>query len=179
MKKVLSVVFSGFLWLGAIIGVVTVSISVLSIMGIVQPLVVSTGSMSPSFEAGSFILSTQKPASSVETGDIITVPRNDGVLVTHRVVSVEKVDNGLFSIIMKGDANEDRDIDPYVVKEVGKPLAIVPYAGQVVAALNNNRFIIVSLLAGSILIGLIWGTGTNAKKKTPVKNSISKNEGEV
>lgn len=168
MKKVVSITTSILLWIGAILGVLTITISTLSVIGVVKPLVVATGSMSPTFDAGSFIISVNKPAIETEVGDIVTVPRSDGVLVTHRVAGIEVIDDKEVSLTLKGDANRNEDVEPYVVSEIGHPLIIVPFVGSIIAALNNFKFIAISAVAGGILIWVIWGfnnKSTNIKEE--------------
>ena len=94
--------------------------------------VVLSGSMSPTFEAGSMVVVRPVEASEIAVGDIITYrePGAEETLTTHRVVVVER-ENGL-QFITKGDANEVIDQDPVPAENlVGKVLFAIPYAGHV------------------------------------------------
>lgn len=176
MKKFLSIIGNIFLWCGAVLGLLTITVSILSTAGVVKPLIVVTGSMSPTFEAGSFIISVDRPASETEVGDIVTVPRSDGVSVTHRVVDVENfLDTDKRLLTLKGDANDEKDFEPYIVSEVGHPLVIIPHLGKIVAALSNFKFITISAIAAGLLIWVIWGW--DSKKDTPNDNQVKRKKG--
>lgn len=177
MKKFLSIIGNIFLWCGAILGLLTITVSILSTAGVVKPLIVVTGSMSPTFEAGSFIMSVDRPASETEVGDIVTVPRSDGVSVTHRVIGVDSLETGETSLTLKGDANDEKDFEPYIVTEVGHPLVIVPHLGKILAALSNFKFITISAIAAGLLIWVIWGWDSKKENPTSNDNQVKRKKG--
>lgn len=73
---------------------------------------VLTGSMSPTFDAGSVIITQKTDADKLQVGDILTYkPLNNNVLVTHRIVDIIH-DNSGYSYITRGDANNVDDITP-------------------------------------------------------------------
>lgn len=132
------------------------------LLGIVTPLVVTSNSMQPTFSAGDLIIARPAVVTSLEVGDIVTAPRPDGVLVTHRVVSLHGD-----SFTMQGDANNSVDAEPYTTDEVLVPLTIIPQAGSIVAALNNSKFIITSIVG---LVILVWAAFMPTKRK--VKDDV-------
>lgn len=73
---------------------------------------VQTGSMSPTYEEGDFLISKETDTSLLKKGDIITFyssdPRIKGMLNTHRIVDVERQD-GRRVFTTKGDAAEKED----------------------------------------------------------------------
>lgn len=70
-----------------------------------QWLAIEGGSMRPAVDYGDLVM--VRATDSVEVGDIVTVGRDDGSLVTHRVVDV-----GPDELVLHGDANEVRDPHP-------------------------------------------------------------------
>lgn len=79
---------------------------------------VQTGSMSPTYEEGDFLISKKIDTDLLKKGDIITFyssdPRIKGMLNTHRIVGIEHMD-GIRLFTTKGDAAEKAD--GYKVKE--------------------------------------------------------------
>jgi len=74
---------------------------------------VMTGSMRPTIETGSLIVTKAVPAEDLKAGDILTYsPRNDEVLVTHRIMEVIRDEDGGYSYVTRGDANEVNDPAP-------------------------------------------------------------------
>lgn len=72
-----------------------------SLFGITTHLV-TTGSMEPNIHEGDIII--VKESEVYELGDVITYIREDGLSITHRIISVE-----LDGYIVKGDANPEQD----------------------------------------------------------------------
>jgi signal peptidase I len=68
-------------------------------------LVVTSGSMSPIFEAGDLIMIVRLDPEKVKVGDIVTFQTKDGELLTHRIMEI-KPDG---EIVTKGDANNSVD----------------------------------------------------------------------
>ena len=86
--------------------------------------VVKSGSMEPTYSVGDLLFVSQK--SEYVQGDIV-VFQSDGVLVVHRVVSVDGE-----MITTKGDANNVAD-DPFSVSEVkGCVVGCLPKAGYII-----------------------------------------------
>jgi signal peptidase I len=89
----------------------------------IRSFVVLTGSMEPKVHVASMVITA--PASSYNTGDIITFNRGN-ITVTHRIVGIK---NGKFQT--KGDANNITD--PLLVSKsavIGKDYLIIPFAGR-------------------------------------------------
>lgn len=103
---------------------------------------VLTGSMEPDIKVNDLVIGVPvKDIADLQVGDVITY-KDGRMLVTHRITEVKE--NGSF--ITKGDANEAPDIRE-VTKEqvVTKYLFKIPYAGMVVAKLQDTVF-----------LGLVW-----------------------
>lgn len=73
---------------------------------------VQSGSMAPVYEEGDFLLSKEVDTDLLKKGDVITFysndPRINGMLNTHRIVDIERID-GLRVFTTKGDAAEKAD----------------------------------------------------------------------
>ena len=54
-----------------------------------KPLRVTTDSMEPTIMTGAIVIARQVPFDSLKPGDIITFVRGDGMLNTHRIISIE------------------------------------------------------------------------------------------
>ncbi len=115
IKRVARTTANLLLWIAAAIGVSCGALWLANLAGLVQPLVVISGSMEPAIMTGDLLFATRAPATEVAPGEVVTLPSTQtGKLVTHRVVSVTEVDGG-HEIVMKGDANEYEDGEIYRV----------------------------------------------------------------
>jgi signal peptidase I len=99
----------------------------------IRPLVVQTGSMSPTIDAGALAWGKHVAADDLAVGDVVVVPKGDGHRVTHRIVAIQQTNTGTF-VQLKGDANPTVDAQLYPVgDDVYRVFADVPYGGRVVA----------------------------------------------
>ena len=75
--------------------------------------VVATGSMVPKYNVGDVLLSKEIAPENIKVGDDIVYKGKKGSfndkVITHRVISIEKHDDGGYKIITKGVANEEQD----------------------------------------------------------------------
>lgn len=128
---------------------------------------VATGSMEPTIPTGSVILSRPVDAEDIRVGDIIVFASptgatvtggDDGVfasegemLVTHRVVSIERGDGLAFRT--KGDGNEAEDpwlVTPEMVR--AKSLGHVPVLGTVVSRPDLRRWLYLAVAAAGVVV---------------------------
>jgi signal peptidase I len=126
--------------------------------------VVVSGSMEPSIPVGSIVYSEETDPALLRAGDVIVFvdPTRGTTPITHRVVS-----NNPFkeSIITKGDANTNQDINPVTYENViGIVRAHVPRIGFT-AAMFTSR--LGKLVAALILLEawLLTEIGRRLKKK--------------
>lgn len=139
----------------AFLGVVCIIATIAAFALNISLIMFKTGSMSPTIPAGSLAVVKQIPASEIRVGDVTTVARDDGQLpVTHRVTSTTPVGGGVYSIEMKGDANDSPDAHPYEVTEVKKVLWHVPGLAYVVAAVSKPIYMAGITVAASLLV--VW-----------------------
>lgn len=118
------------LWVGALTGVVCLTAAALAVFAGVTPLIFRSGSMSPDIPTGALALARTVPAAEVAVGDVVSVPRADGVRVTHRVVETDDAGGTSRSLVLKGDANPVTDPDPVVVAEADMVFWSTPRLGE-------------------------------------------------
>lgn len=120
---------------------------------------VLSGSMEPSLNTGSLIVTRPVDPDSIEISDIITFNTatvSDGT-VTHRVTGI---DTGWpLTFQTKGDANEDSD--PFTVQErdvVGKVVFNIPLLGYLTQFMKTSiGFFLTVVAPGTILLGFyLW-----------------------
>jgi signal peptidase len=115
--------------------------------------IVHSGSMSPTFDAGSLILTRTIDPEEIKENDIITYKAiSDKVATTHRVVEIIPKPNLQF--ITRGDANQIDDAEPVTPDEIlGKVVIYIPYAGYVLSfARTRKGMAIIILIPGLIIL---------------------------
>ena len=157
IKRLARGIANVLLWIAAAIGVGCGALWLANFAGLVQPLVVISGSMEPAIMTGDLLFATRVAVVDVIPGEVVTLPSTQtGKLVTHRVVSITEVDRG-HDIVMKGDANEYEDGEVYRVPAGGsvwRPALTVPGAGRTVMAMATPGVAIPLLVTLVALIGL-------------------------
>lgn len=137
-------------------GVAVVLVALVGFLFGVRPVIFVSGSMSPAIGTGSLALTVPVPAHEIAIGDVVTTPRaKDGVLVTHRVTSIERdAESGRWLMRMQGDANKVADSETYDV--TAGAARVVWHAegwGRVVAAVDN---VWVVAAAVALVIIAVW-----------------------
>ncbi|MFC6355888.1 signal peptidase I [Luethyella okanaganae] len=163
---------SGILWLAAALGIASIVLFAICMIFQLRPQIVVSGSMEPTIPVGSMILATEVSAAEIAPGDVVTVDRPGGRgLVSHRVVSIES-QNGGYSIVLKGDANETADPEPYLVSTVGKLVVSLPVVGYVAAALKTPIGIgsVVALLILVFVLGFVGRSGAGSSRRGRTAN---------
>ena len=127
-------------------------------------LVVLSGSMAPAIETGDVAVIKAAKAKTVDEGDIITFsdPTRDGDLVTHRVIRIERQDDGKLAFTTKGDANKGKE--EWLIEPGGSVGAFqfrIPKAGYVMqwSGRGTTRAVItigMALGATAIALRKIW-----------------------
>ena len=116
-----------------------------------RPFIVISGSMEPEIKTGSIcFVNTRASFYEVKKGDVIAFKAPSGALVTHRVIGAEE--NGRI-LVTKGDNNDVEDGQTTTVENFcGKTLFSIPYAGYVVAALQEPKY---KIMAGIVITALV------------------------
>jgi signal peptidase len=121
-------------------------------MGLVR---LATGSMAPAFPADSVLLVRDVDARSLVPGDVVTVSRDGAVPITHRVVSVDERAQGA-ELVLRGDANDSVDPQPYQVARVGLVLGGIPIGGAALGALQSPLGLAVATVVVALLVLWAW-----------------------
>jgi signal peptidase len=128
-----------------------------------QRYVITSGSMTGTYDQGSIVFDKTVPTSDLEIGDVITYvpPASSGVdgLITHRIYSITNHGKDGFSYRTKGDANPSPDPWRFQLDQPtqAKVAFAIPYLGYGIAALSMLpiRMIIIGLPALLIAVALI------------------------
>lgn len=125
-----------------------------------QRYVITTGSMTGTYDVGTLVFDKAVPARDLRVGDVITYqpPASSGVdhLVTHRLAAIH-TRAGHTTYRTRGDANPARDPWTFELSSSRQPRVVfaVPYVGRLFMALSDptNRRLLIGLPAA--LIGLV------------------------
>lgn len=134
---------------GAVLGLMCILSACAALFFGITPLVVRSGSMAPDMPTGSLALASPVRANEVAVGDVVSVTRDDGVRLTHRVHDVGASTEAATLLTLKGDANSEPDSEPVVVSEVDRVFLTVPRMGYIVTSLQSPTAL--------ALIGICFG----------------------
>lgn len=127
---------------------------------------VESGSMAPKYPVNSVVLVKEEQLNNIKKGDVITyVLNDDGMLVTHRVVSA---DYEKAQFVTKGDANKTEDPLPVSYKNVvGKVFMGVPYLGAPVRFISDdkNKPIVIAVLVFLGVLSIGWDIAEKIMRK--------------
>jgi signal peptidase len=141
------------LWVLAVIGLVSGALWAGNAAGLVQPLIVVSGSMAPEINTGDLLMATPTPARDLRVGDVASLPNEGGVFVTHRIVELERTGDTV-TLRMQGDANAHPDAQSHTLgadDPVWIPVLTVPGAGYVAEMLMRPE-VGIPLLAGLLAL---------------------------
>lgn len=172
MTKSLRFGREALLWTGGVLGALCVLMLAAGWLFNVTPLVFSSGSMSPAYEAGALGISREVPATDLEVGDVVSVVNSQGDRVTHRVVSVTGVGDGAV-LTLKGDTNNVPDAEAYNVTSVDRVSFGIPLAGYVLnAAASPFGLLVAAMLVGSSLWLGFGRRDVDSEPATPGRRSV-------
>ena len=129
--------------------------------------VITSGSMTGTYDTGSVVYARNVPTADLGVGDVITYAPPAGAsptaLVTHRIAAITRGPRGQRVFRTKGDANPAVDPWRFELRDARQARAAfaVPYAGYVFIALADRslRMLIIGgpalLIALSVLVGMI------------------------
>jgi signal peptidase len=125
-----------------------------------QRYVITSGSMTGTYDRGSLVYDRVVPTASLKVGDVITYTPPAGAgpagLITHRIVSVTPQPGGARVLRTKGDANPV--VDPWTFTLQNRAQARVafhlPYAGFALAALADRRLRMLIIGLPALLVAL-------------------------
>jgi signal peptidase I len=143
------------LTVGAALGTACIVVALASVFFGITPLVFRSGSMAPAVRTGDLGIAHHVSADEIRRGDIVSVENSRGVRVTHRVVSSKVIGNSA-TLVLKGDANETADIEPYVVTSAERLMFSIPKAGYAVTFMSGPLGMFFGgLLAGAVILLLL------------------------
>jgi signal peptidase len=128
-----------------------------------RPLVIKSGSMSPTIDVGAVVVSDTVKPLQVTPGSIVTFrdPALSQQLVTHRVVSAQRVGN-VVRFVTKGDANHATERWSVPVSgTVGREVVAIPGVGRVLAVISlpigrTIEIVGATLIFAFFLLRWIW-----------------------
>jgi signal peptidase len=134
----------------ALVGVRLVGLRVYSVL---------SGSMEPTFHAGSLIYVKDADPYELQSGDIITFMLDEDTVATHRIAEVvpDESDSSVVRFRTKGDANEAEDGSLVHYKNViGSPVFTIPQLGYVADYIQHPPGMYIAISAGAILLLLVF-----------------------
>lgn len=150
-------VMNAVLNLAAVGGAICIVLVILAVVFDITLILFRTGSMDPAIPQGSLAVVREVPASDVEVGEVVTVDREGDLPITHRVTSLEQLEDGQWQLTMKGDANATPDPAPYTVTTVRTVMFSVPHLAKPVAALNSPWVLGgVTLAVAALVVWALW-----------------------
>ena len=123
----------------------------ISILGF-KSYIITTNSMEPTIKIGDVVICKNANEDEIKEGDVITFSKEGGVITTHRVTKIEKIENKSKTYITKGDNNNLEDEEKIEFKNIkGKMIVTIPRLGKIINLLSNNVIILIILLVILIL----------------------------
>ena len=124
-------------WISSILVAAVVLLAV-ALVGVrivgLQPYVVLSGSMDPTYPVGSLIYVKSTDYKQLKVGDPITFLVSEDTVATHRIIEVlpDEDDPNTIRYFTQGDANDAPDGSSVHYKNIiGKPVFSIPYLGYV------------------------------------------------
>jgi signal peptidase len=167
---VLVIAGDALLTVAAVLGIVGFALFVGVRTGKVQTLVVISESMVPVYEVDDVVIARSVPASTLRVGDVASLPRGDGLVVTHRVVATEPDPAGpagTMLVRMKGDANKAEDARQYEVRTALVPVLTIPGAGQVTRLVSRPAVAVPVVITVLALVGIALLSGPSRRTDDP------------
>lgn len=124
-----------------------------ALAGLAHPVVLATGAMQPSYAAGDLLVTTRVPTADLAEGDVVSVP-SGGTLVPERIVAVEALAPGSWSLTTAADATE-RVSEHRVGAEAWAPTLRVPGIGAVAASVLEPKLGLPLLAAAGLLLAVV------------------------
>lgn len=118
---------------------------------------VATGSMIPVYEVGDVLISKEIDGEDIKVGDDLIYQGKKGSfagkIVTHRVISIEKKEDGNYKIITQGVANNASDPEIDQTQVYGKVICNVKILGLIGKLVRNvYTFYFILLIPVAVLI---------------------------
>ncbi len=169
---------AGASW-GAIVLMCVVAIVVTAGLAVgYRPVAITTGSMDPWAPTGAVVIAGPVASEDILVGDVLVMRIDGQILVTHRVMELQR-QRGQLQAITQGDANAEIDPFPYVLgEEELRGRWAVPGLGRLLVALNY-QVVLLLVVAGALatialaLMRWIWAEEEPDEKETNEKETDS------
>ena len=160
MKKIWNFVTTLLVALVVVLAILLVGVRVVGL----NPYVVLSGSMEPTYSVGDLLYVKSVDPDSVKIGDPITFVLNEDLVVaTHRVVAIDAESRHFTT---KGDANKTEDANPVHFNNlVGVPVFAIPLLGYVSAYIQSPPGMYVAIALGVVLLAAVFLPDLLTKKK--------------
>ena len=126
-------------------------------LGGFRAFLIQTMSMEPEYPVGSVVVAKSVPVETLKEGDVISFRVGQGGLVlTHRIVDIERFEDGYYMITTKGDTNLENDRDKVDGRDVfGIIIMCIPKLGLMLNWLRSiwGLLLLVILPAGLVIVG--------------------------
>ena len=155
IKKIWNVMTSILVGLVVLLAIALVGVRLIGL----NPYVVLSGSMEPTYHVGSLIYVKEADYKELEVGDAITFMLNEDTVATHRIIEVlvDEEDPETIRFFTKGDANDAPDGSSVHYKNViGKPVFTIPYLGYLSNYIQSPPGLYVAIAVGAMLILLVF-----------------------
>jgi signal peptidase I len=125
-----------------------------------QRYVITSGSMTGTYDRGSIVYAEEVPTASLRVGDVITYrpprPMGGGGLVTHRIVWIGRDRSGTRAFRTRGDANPVADPWRFTLDHPtqARVAFYVPYVGYALAALAIRQVRMLAIGLPALLVAL-------------------------
>jgi signal peptidase I len=159
--------------LSAVALILAAAVLVPALLGF-QRYVITSGSMTGTYDRGSLVFDRVVPTASLRAGDVITFrPPGHPAFVTHRIASVRTV-NGQRVFTTKGDANRAADAWGEIALGDARQARVafhLPYLGYGIATLSERKVRMVVIGVPALLIALaalagLWRDSTPESRST-------------
>jgi signal peptidase I len=138
-----------------------------------QRYVITSGSMTGTYDRGSLVYDRVVPTASLRVGDVITYDPPAGAgpagLITHRIVSIAGQPGSARDFRTKGDANPAPDPWTFTLRNRTQARVAfhLPYAGYALAALADRRLRVLVVGVPALLVALsvlaaLWNDAARA-----------------
>lgn len=124
-----------------------------------QPFVVLSGSMEPTYHVGSLIYVKSVDYKELKVGDPITFMISENTVATHRIIEVlpDEEDPDTLRYFTQGDANDVPDGSSVHYKNIiGKPVFSIPYLGYLSDYIQNPPGKYVAISGAALLVLLVF-----------------------
>lgn len=122
-----------------------------------RPLTVMSGSMEPTINTGDVVVAREIAPLDANVGDIVSFldPKRHGLLVTHRVRSIERTGDKVV-FVTKGDANNASERWRIGTDDrISRTMYRIPAIGRVLAFSHTRPGILVLVLLPLLLLGTL------------------------